>query len=67
MAVNIEASEQCVEIASKEIGNGNIEKAEKLLNKVRKKFFLKEWRNFIKKNSFVKFLQIFIFLNNQSL
>lgn len=34
MTVNIEASEQCVELASKEIGNANLEKAEKLLNKV---------------------------------
>lgn len=36
VSVNIEASEQCVEVASKEIGNGNVEKAEKLLNKVKK-------------------------------
>lgn len=44
MAVNIEASEQCVEVASKEIGLGNNEKAEKLLNKVRKLYFM--WWNF---------------------
>lgn len=37
MTFNIEASEQCVDVASREIGNGNLEKAEKLLNKVRKK------------------------------
>jgi hypothetical protein len=39
MTFNIEASEQCVDVASREIGSGNLEKAEKLLNKVRQKEF----------------------------
>jgi hypothetical protein len=33
---NIDASEQCVEVASREIQNGNLEKAEKLLLKALK-------------------------------
>lgn len=42
MSVNIEASEQCVDVASREIGNGNIEKAEKLLTKVKKKLLFND-------------------------
>ena len=33
---NVDASEQCVDLASKEISNGNLEKAEKLLVKALK-------------------------------
>lgn len=53
MTFNIEASEQCVDVASREIGSGNLEKAEKLLNKVSEKIYEK---NFVIEN-FNEFLK----------